>query len=52
MPIPILGAVTGLLSTVVDGVTSHMKQKQELKRTVMENRMRLAKSDQEFNHEC
>ncbi len=51
MPIPILGAVAGLLTTIVEGVTGHVKQKQELKRTVMENRMRLAKSDQEFNHE-
>ena len=51
MPLPILGAVAGLLTTVVEGVTGHMKQKQELKRTVMENRMRLARSDREFNHE-
>lgn len=51
MPIPILGAVAGLLTTIVDGVTGHVKQKQELKRAVMENRMRLAGSDREFNHE-
>ncbi|MDC0336114.1 hypothetical protein OAN24_04390 [Pseudodesulfovibrio sp.] len=51
MPIPIIGAVAGLVTTIVNGVTGHMQQKQELKRTVMENRMRLAKSDQEFNHE-
>ena len=51
MPIPIIGAVASLLTTVITGVTGHMKQKQELKKTVMENRMRLAKSDQEFNHE-
>jgi len=47
----IIGAVTGLLTTVVEGVTGHMKQKQELKKAVMENRMRLAQSDSEFNHE-
>ena len=51
MPIPLIGAVIGLLSTVVDGVTGHVKQKQELKKAVMQNRMRLAQSDQEFNHE-
>lgn len=51
MPIPILGAVAGLATTLVQGVTGHFKQKQELKKAVMENRMRLAKSDQEFNHE-
>ena len=49
--LPIIGAVAGLLSTVVGGVTDHLKGKQELKKAVMENRMRLAKSDQEFNHE-
>ena len=51
MPIPIIASVAGLLTTVVDGVADHMKRKQELKRTVMENRMRLARSDREFNHE-
>jgi hypothetical protein len=51
MAIPIIGAVAGLLSSIVGGVTDHVKRKQELKKTVMENRMRLARSDQEFNHE-
>ena len=51
MAIPLIGAVIGLLSTVVDGITGHVKQKQELKKAVMKNRMRLAQSDQEFNHE-
>lgn len=51
MAIPIIGAVAGLLTTLVDGVTGHFKSKQELKKAVMENRMRLAQSDQEFNHE-
>ena len=36
---------------MVDGITGHVKQKQELKKAVMKNRMRLAQSDQEFNHE-
>jgi len=47
----IIGAVAGLLTTVVEGVAGHMKQKQELKKAVMENRLRLAQSDSEFNHE-
>lgn len=51
MPLPIIGAVAGLLTTVVTSITGHMKQKQELRKTVMENRMRLARSDREFNHE-
>jgi len=51
MALPIIGAVAGLLSTVVGGVTDHVKRKQELKKAVMENRMRLARSDREFNHE-
>ncbi|WP_229590874.1 hypothetical protein [Pseudodesulfovibrio sediminis] len=51
MAIPLISALVGLISTVVDGVTGHVKQKQELKKAVMENRMRLAKSDQQFNHE-
>ncbi len=51
MPIPIIGAIAGLLGAVVDGVKDSVKRKQELKKVVMENRMRLARSDQEFNHE-
>lgn len=51
MPIPIIGALAGLLTTVVDGVSTHMKSRQELKKAVMENRMRLAGSDREYNHE-
>ncbi|MBI9078489.1 MAG: hypothetical protein JEY79_01955 [Pseudodesulfovibrio sp.] len=51
MAIPLIGAIAGLLSTAVDGITGHMKRKQELKKSVMENRMRLARSDQEYNHE-
>ncbi|WP_419786346.1 hypothetical protein [Pseudodesulfovibrio sp.] len=47
----IIGAVTGLLTTVVEGITGHLKGKQELKKAVMENRVRLAQSDSEFNHE-
>ncbi|MDD3311938.1 hypothetical protein [Pseudodesulfovibrio sp.] len=47
----IIGAMAGFLTTVVEGVTGHMRQKQELKKAVMENRMRLAQSDSEFNHE-
>jgi hypothetical protein len=49
--LPILGAVAGLLTTMVNGVSDHFKGKQEIKKAVMENRMRLAQSDQAFNHE-
>jgi hypothetical protein len=49
--IPIISAVAGLLTTMVDGVADHFKGKQELKKAVMENRVRLARSDQEFNHD-
>jgi hypothetical protein len=49
--IPIIAAVAGLLTTVVDGVADHFKGKQELKKAVMENRVRLARSDREFNHD-
>lgn len=51
MAIPLIGAVAGLLSTIVGGVTDHVKRKQELKKAVMENRMRLARSDRECNHQ-
>ncbi|GAB7023771.1 hypothetical protein [Salidesulfovibrio brasiliensis] len=51
MAVGIVAALAGLFSTVVDGVTGHLRQRQELKKTVMENRMRLASSDREFNHE-
>ncbi|NDV18146.1 hypothetical protein GO013_01770 [Pseudodesulfovibrio sp. JC047] len=51
MALPLIGAVAGLLSTMVDGVSGHLKRKEELKKAVMENRMRLARSDRECNHE-
>ncbi len=51
MPLPIIGAVAGLFTTIVEGVSGYMKQKQKIKKAVMENRIRLAQSDQEFNHE-
>lgn len=49
--IPVFAAVAGLVSTIVEGVTGYVKQKQEVRKAVMENRMRLAQSDREFNHE-
>lgn len=49
--IGIVSAVAGLATTIVNGVTDHFKDKQELKKAVQQNRMRLAQSDQEFNHE-
>ncbi|WP_243546199.1 hypothetical protein [Pseudodesulfovibrio tunisiensis] len=49
--LPIIGAVAGLATTIVQGVTGHFKGKQEIRKAVVENRVRLARSDQEFNHE-
>ena len=49
--LPIIGAVIGLLTTVVQGTSDHLQRKQELKKAVMENKMRLASSDQEYNHD-
>ncbi|WP_243544724.1 hypothetical protein [Pseudodesulfovibrio tunisiensis] len=51
MAVGIVAAIAGLLTTAVEGVTGHMRQKQEVKQAVMENRMRLARSDREFNHD-
>lgn len=51
MAVGIVAAIAGLVSTVVDGVSGHLRQRQELKKAVMENRVRLASSDREFNHE-
>lgn len=51
MPFPIVGAVVGLLTTVVNGVSDRIKDGQALKKAVMENRVRLAQSDAEYNHE-
>ncbi|WP_415517738.1 MAG: hypothetical protein ACEB74_08845 [Desulfovibrio aminophilus] len=51
MAFPLIGAVAGVLTTIVNGVSDHLKDRQALKKAVMENRMRLAQSDAEFNHE-
>ena len=49
--LPIITAVAGVVSTLIEGVSGHLKDRQALKKAVMENRMRLAQSDAEFNHE-
>ncbi|WP_022662143.1 hypothetical protein [Paucidesulfovibrio longus] len=49
MAIPIVGALAGLLSLVVDGVREHLRGNQEIRRAVVENKVRLAQSSQEFN---
>jgi hypothetical protein len=49
MPIPIVGAVAGLVTLVVEGVRDHLKGNQEIKKAVVENKIRLAQSSQEFN---
>ncbi|SKA85535.1 hypothetical protein SAMN02745704_01881 [Paucidesulfovibrio gracilis DSM 16080] len=49
MAIPIVGAVAGLLSLVVDGVREHLRGRREIRRAVVKNKVRLAQSSQEFN---
>lgn len=49
MPIPIVGAVAGLVSLLVEGAWDHLKGRQEIKKAVVENKIRLAQSSQEFN---
>ncbi|KAB1441644.1 hypothetical protein [Pseudodesulfovibrio senegalensis] len=51
MAIPIIAAVAGLVGTVVQGISDYVGQKQAVRKAVMENRLRLARSDREFNHE-
>lgn len=49
MAIAVVSALTGLFSLVVDGVREHLRGKQEIRRAVVENKVRLARSSQEFN---
>ena len=49
--LPIITAVAGVVSTLISGVSEHLKDRQALKKAVMENRMRLAQSDAEYNHD-
>jgi hypothetical protein len=49
MALPIITAISGLLSLVVEGVREHFKGNQEIRRAVVENKVRLAQSSQEFN---
>lgn len=40
-----------MLSDIVKGVTKIISKKVELKGAIIDNKMRLARSDQEYNHE-
>lgn len=40
-----------LISTLIGGVTQFFKGRQEIKKAVIENKVRLAKDAQSFNHE-
>lgn len=51
MPIPIIGAVAGLATLLFEGVRDHFKGRQEINRAVVENKIRLAQSSQEFNQD-
>ncbi|MGE4551774.1 MAG: hypothetical protein AB7D57_01600 [Desulfovibrionaceae bacterium] len=47
----IVSALTGLVSMAVEGVREHLKGRQEIQKAVVENKIRLAKSESEYNHE-
>ncbi|MDD4950922.1 MAG: hypothetical protein PHV85_00080 [Desulfovibrionaceae bacterium] len=47
----IISALGALGTTIVESVSGFFQRKQELKKAVHENRMRLAQSEQEYNHE-
>lgn len=51
MPVPLIGAVAGLVTTIFGSFNDHFKGKQELKKAIVENRIRLARSDKEYNHQ-
>lgn len=44
-------AIAGLASTIIGGIKDHLKGKQEIKKAITENKVRLAQSAQEYNHE-
>jgi hypothetical protein len=44
-------AIVTLVSTFIEGVIGHFKKKQELKRAVMDNKIRMALSEQTHNQE-
>lgn len=49
MAVAIVSALTGLVSLIVEGVRDHVKGKQEIKKAVVENKIRLAQSSLEYN---
>ena len=49
MPVAIVSALAGLVSLVVEGIRDHVKGKQDIKKAVVENKIRLAQSSQEYN---
>lgn len=51
MAVPVVTAVASLIGLMVQGISDYVNQKQAVRKAVMENRLRLAKSDREFNHE-
>lgn len=50
MPWPVLGIV-GLVKTIVGGVKDHYEGKRKVKAAVVENKIRLAQSQQSHNHD-
>ncbi len=49
MAVAIVSALASLASLVVEGVRDHFKGKQEIKKAVVENKVRLAQSSLEYN---
>ena len=46
-----LTAILALGTTIIGGVKGHLENKQKISQAVVENKMRLAASETEFNHE-
>lgn len=44
-------AITGLFSTIVGGITTHFENKQKLQQAIVENKLRLAASEQTHNED-
>ncbi|MGE4554351.1 MAG: hypothetical protein AB7D57_14665 [Desulfovibrionaceae bacterium] len=47
----VLSIVGDILTSLVGGVRDHIKGKQDIQKAVVENKIRLAKSESEYNHE-
>ena len=48
---PLIGAVSALGTTLINGVSGYFQRKQKIKEAVATNKARLASQENEFNHE-